>query len=204
MPNFDNWMRYMPIAGSLTGLGLSVFSKPDESAANAVLEAAKGAGQYQPVKFKPVGNYLTYNPFDVEYAANQANATAGATRRNIMNTAGGNRGTAMAGILAADNNALNQLGILRRGAAEDNLKQRQLVEDFNRSTNEFNSEGFFKADAANQSARANAASAYLNGTIQAEDLRQRAKLARDNSIATNMSNLFTSLGNIGSENVARK
>jgi len=28
----------------------------------------------------------------------------------------------MAGILAADNNALNQLGVLRRGAAEDNLR----------------------------------------------------------------------------------
>lgn len=55
----------------------------------------------------------------------------------------------MAGILAADNNALNQLGVLRRGAAEDNLKQRQLVEDFNRQTNMFNTEGFFKADAAN-------------------------------------------------------
>lgn len=124
MPAFDNWMRYAPIAGSLTGLGMSLFSKPDESGAEAILEASRGAGTYQPIRFKPVGNYLTYNPFDTEFAANQANAEAAAARRAIMNTAGGNRAQAMAGILAADNNALNQLGVLRRGAAEDNLKQR--------------------------------------------------------------------------------
>lgn len=124
MPAFDNWMRYAPIAGSLTGLGMSLFSKPDESGAEAILEASRGAGTYQPVKFNPVGNYLTYNPFDTEFAANQANAESAAARRAILNTSGGNRAQAMAGILAADNNALNQLGILRRGAAEDNLKQR--------------------------------------------------------------------------------
>ena len=67
---------------------------------------------------------MTYNPFDTEFAANQANAEAAAARRAIMNTSGGNRAAAIAGILAANNNALNQLGALRRGAAEDNLRQR--------------------------------------------------------------------------------
>lgn len=204
MPAFDNWMRYAPIAGSLTGLGMSLFSKPDESGAEAILEASRGAGTYQPIRFKPVGNYLTYNPFDTEFAANQANAEAAAARRAIMNTAGGNRAQAMAGILAADNNALNQLGVLRRGAAEDNLKQRQMVEDFNRATNMFNSEGFFKADAANQQALAQARDFSLRGTMAAEEIRQRARLAKDNAIQANLSGLFTSLGNIGQERVARQ
>lgn len=204
MPTFDNWMRYAPIVGSLTGLGMSLFSKPDESEANAILEATRRAGTYQPVRFKPVGNYLTYNPFDTEFAANQANAEAAAARRAIMNTSGGNRAAAIAGILAANNNALNQLGALRRGAAEDNLRQRQMVEDFNRATNMFNSEGFFKADAANQSASAQARDLSLRGTMAAEDIRQRAKLARENAIQSNLSGLFTSLGNIGQERVARQ
>ena len=46
MPTFDNWMRYAPIVGSLTGLGMSLFSKPDESEANAILEATRRAGTY--------------------------------------------------------------------------------------------------------------------------------------------------------------
>ena len=110
----------------------------------------------------------------------------------------------MAGILAADNNALNQLGVLRRGAAEDNLRQRQLVEDFNRATNEFNSEGFLKADTANQSALAQARDFSLRGTLAAEEMRQRARLAKDNAIQANLSGLFTSLGNIGQERVSRQ
>lgn len=204
MPSFDNWMRYAPIAGSLTGLGMSLFSNPDESSAEAILEASRGAGKYQPIKFKPVGNQLAYNPFDLDFAINQANAEAGAARRALLNTSGGNRAQAMAGILAADNNALNQLGVLRRGAAEDNLKQRQLAEDFNRQTNMFNTEGFFKADAANQSALAQARDFSLRGTLAAEESRQRARLAHDNAIQANLSNLFTSLGNIGQERVARQ
>ena len=203
MPAFDSWMRYAPIAGSLTGLGLSLSSKPDESGAEAILEASRGAGTYQPIRFNPVGNYLTYNPLDLDYAVNQANAESGAARRAILNSSSGNRAQAIAGILAADNNALNQLGALRRGAAEDNLRQRQLIEDFNRATNEFNSEGFFKADAANQSALAQARDLSLRGTMAAEDIRQRARLARENAIQANLSGLFTSIGNIGQERVAR-
>lgn len=204
MPAFDSWMRYAPIAGSLTGLGLSLSSKPDESGAEAILEASRGAGTYQPIRFNPVGNYLTYNPLDLDYAVNQANAESGAARRAILNSSSGNRAQAIAGILAADNNALNQLGALRRGAAEDNLRQRQLIEDFNRATNEFNSEGFFKADAANQSALAQARDLSLRGTMAAEDIRQRARLARENAIQANLSGLFTSMGNIGQERVARQ
>ena len=204
MPDFDDPLRYAPVIGSLVGLGTSIFSRPDESEANAILEATRRVGTYHPVRFKPVGNYLTYNPFDTEFAANQANAEAAAARRAIMNTSGGNRAAAIAGILAANNNALNQLGALRRGAAEDNLKQRQMVEDFNRATNMFNSEGFFKADTANQSALAQARDLSLRGTMAAEDIRQRAKLARENAIQSNLSGLFTSLGNIGQERVARQ
>ena len=204
MPAFDSWMRYAPIAGSLTGLGLSLSSKPDESGAEAILEASRGAGTYQPIRFNQVGNYLTYNPLDLDYAVNQANAESGAARRAILNSSSGNRAQAIAGILAADNNALNQLGALRRGAAEDNLRQRQLIEDFNRATNEFNSEGFFKADAANQSALAQARDLSLRGTMAAEDIRQRARLARENAIQANLSGLFTSMGNIGQERVARQ
>lgn len=204
MPSFDNALRYLPIVGSLTGLGMSLFSKPDESSAEAILEASRGAGTYQPVKFNPIGNYLTYNPFDTELAANQANAESAAARRAILNTSGGNRAQAMAGILASNNNALNQLGTLRRGAAEDNRKQYQLVEESGKDTDKFNSDGFLKADMANQSALAQDRDFSLRGTMAAEEIRQRARLAKENAIQANLTGLFNTFGNISQERVARQ
>ena len=204
MPIFDDPMRYAPLVGAMTGLGVSLFSTPDDGGAEAIRAAARRASRYNPVAFRPIGNYMTYNPFDLEFAAKQANAESAAARRAIMNTSGGNRAQAMAGILAANNNALNQLGTLRRGAAEDNLKQKQMVADFNRATNMFNSEGFFKADATNQQAMAQANGIMYNGAIAAEEARQRAKLARENAIQSNLSNMFASMGNIGQERVARQ
>lgn len=199
------WMRYAPTVGlgiaSITdALGLT--NKPDYGNADALLEASRGAGTYQPVRFKPIGNYLTYRPFDRNYYINKMNAEAGASRRAILNTASGNRATAMAGILAADNNYLNQLGNLARQGEEYNLAQRHQVEDFNRSTNITNSQGFLQADMANQKALMNARELALKGTMSALDMRERAKLMSDQAKSANISGLFTSLGDIGRENMA--
>lgn len=46
-----------------------------------------------------------------------------------------------------------------------------MVENFNRATNMFNSEGFFKADASNQQALAQARDLSLRGTTAAEEIR---------------------------------
>lgn len=199
------WMRYAPTVGlgiaSITdALGLT--NKPDYGNADALLEASRGAGTYQPVRFKPIGNYLTYRPFDRNYYINKMNAEAGASRRAILNTASGNRATAMAGILAADNNYLNQLGNLARQGEEYNLAQRQQVENFNRGTNTTNSQGFLQADMANQKALMNARELALKGTMSALDMRERAKLMSDQAKSANISGLFTSLGDIGRENMA--
>ena len=203
--SLPTWMRYAPAVGlgiaSITdALGLT--NKPDYGNADALLEASRGAGTYQPVRFKPIGNYLTYRPFDRNYYINKMNAEAGASRRAILNTASGNRATAMAGILAADNNYLNQLGNLARQGEEYNLAQRQQVENFNRGTNTTNSQGFLQADMANQKALMNARELALKGTMSALDMRERAKLMSDQAKSANISGLFTSLGDIGRENMA--
>lgn len=203
-PNYDNWMRYMPIVGSTIGLSTSLFTKPDDSDASAILEASSGKGAYRPVRYRPVGNYLTYRPFDRNYYINKMNAEAGASRRHIMNTSGGNRATAMAGILAADNNYLNQLGTLARQGEEYNLAQRNQVEEFNRGTNIQNSQGFLQADIANQEALSKARDFSLRGTMAAADIRAKARLAREQAISDNLSNIFSSFGDIGKERVDRK
>lgn len=199
------WMRYTPTVG--LGIGaitdaLGVTNKPDYSNADAILAASAGAGTYQPVRYNPVGNYLSYRPFDREFALNQMNATAGATRRNLVNTAGGNRSTAMAGLLASDNNYLNQVGAMARQAEEYNLNQRKEVEDFNRATNSSNSQGFLTADTANQNALANLRDFRLRGITSAADLREKARLSAEAAKSANLSGFLTSLGDIGRENVA--
>lgn len=204
--NAPTWMRYIPAFASgvmsiTDALGLT--NKPDYGDAEAMLEASRGAGTYTPISFRPVGNYLTYNPFDRDYYLNKLNAEAGATRRSLLNTASGNRGTAMAGLLASDYNALGKVGDLARQAEEYNLAQRQKVEEFNRATDMFNSEGIFKADAANQSAQLNARSSYLKGMLSASELRQKERLAATSARSANLSNFINSLGDIGRENYQR-
>lgn len=195
------YLRYAPVIGSTIGTISSLLSKPDESSANAILTAAREASQYTPISFNPIGDYIQYNPFDRDYYINKLNAESGAARRAIINQSSGNRGNAMAGILAADYNAQNQLGALARQAEEYNLAQRQKVAEFNRGTNMFNTEGMFKANTANQAARMQARNTLLQGTMQAERLRQAARQQLAAERSANLTNLFNNIGNIGRENM---
>lgn len=192
------WMRYAPIAGHALSLVHNIFNKPDYSNAEAIIKASQNLSA-NPVKFNPIGDFMTYNPFDTEYHANQLRSVAGATRRNIMNTSGGNRASAMTGILASDNNTMNQMGDLYRKAAEYNLEQRQKVAEFNRETNQFNSEGAFRANQANQAAR----QAGLEGIIRGYMMKEQTKALKEQAIADNISGIFEGLGDIGYENFGR-
>lgn len=198
----NEYLRYIPAVGlglaSISdALGLS--NKPDYGEA-ARIEAATRGDSYMPVSWNPIGNKLTYRPFDRDYYTNKLNAESGATRRAIANQSGGNSGRAIAGILAADYNAQNQLGDLFRKSEEYNLEQRQKVEDFNRATNQVNSQGMLQADMANQNAFASARESNLRGLMAAAELRQKAKLAADQAKSANLSGLLQSLGDIGYEN----
>lgn len=199
---YADWLRYAPAVGFGIGVltdALGITNKPDYANADAILEATRGSGTYQPVEFNPIGNYLSYKPFDRDYYTNKMSAEAGATRRALLQNAGMNRGAGMAAILAADNNAQNQLGSLARQAEEYNLAQRQQVEDFNRSTNITNSQGFLQADIANQKAQAELRDFNLKGTIAAAQMREAARMAADQAKSANLSGLFQTLGDIGYE-----
>lgn len=199
---YADWLRYAPAVGFGIGAltdALGITNKPDYANADAILEATRGSGTYQPVEFNPIGNYLSYKPFDRDYYTNKMSAEAGATRRALLQNAGMNRGAGMAAILAADNNAQNQLGSLARQAEEYNLAQRQQVEDFNRSTNITNSQGFLQADIANQKAQAELRGFNLKGTMAAAQMKEAARMAADQAKSANLSGLFQTLGDIGYE-----
>ena len=201
---YPTWMRYAPIAAAGVGVftdALGWTNKPDYSNADAILDATANGGKYTPVSFNPLGNYLTYQPFDRNYYINKLNAQAGATRRAIMNQSAGNRATALAGILAADYNAQGKLGDLARQAEEYNLAQKEKVATFNRGTDQFNSEMGLKAAMANQSALANLRDYRLKGTMAATEMREKARMLADANRSANLTNFVQGLGDIGSENI---
>lgn len=193
------WLRYAPAVGAGLGVLTDAFgwtNKPDYSNADLVGSAVDNLTN---VEFTPIGNYLTYRPLDRNYYINKLNAQAGATRRAIVNQSGGNRATALAGLLAADYNAQNTLGNLARQAEEYNFNQRKEVEAFNRGTNQFNSEMGLKAAIANKEND----KLRLQARIQQAQLRDQADARSSAGRAANLTNLFDSLGNIGIDEMNR-
>ena len=194
------WLRYAPAVGAGIGVltdALGWTNKPDYSNADLVGSAVDNLTN---VEFTPIGNYLTYRPLDRNYYINRLNAQAGATRRAIVNQSGGNRATALAGLLAADYNAQSALGNLARQAEEYNLNQRKEVEAFNRGTNQFNSEMGLKAAIANKEND----KLRLQARIQQAQLRDQADSRSSAGRAANLTNLFDSLGNIGIDEMNRE
>lgn len=196
----DTDLRYAPVIGAAIGLGQNLFSRPDYTSADAIFEAANQAGNYTPIGYTPIGNYLQYRPFDRNFYLNKLNAQAGATRRAIMNTTSPSRNAAL---LAVDYNAQGRLGDLARQAEEYNLAQRQAVEAFNRDTNQTNAEMGLKAAMANQEAALKARSSRLSGVAQAMAVRDAVDARRGASMSANLTNFFNSLGDIGREEYSR-
>lgn len=195
--NKSNWLRYAPIAGHAIGAFSDLFSSPDYSAADAI-EAVDITPAT--VGYTPVGNYLSYKPFDRDYYLNKLNADASATRRAVTNTSGGNRAAAMAGLLATDYNYGNQLGALARQAEEYNQALRERVEGFNRQTNLANAEMGLKAAMANAESRNQATKLRLSQSGQVAAMRKAAKDAYDTRRSNNINVLLEELGGLGTEN----
>lgn len=188
-------LRYLPAVGSAINVFTDLMgwtNKPDYSNADMIVDAAN---QFGSVSFSPIGDYMTYTPLDRLFYANQLGAQAGATRRAILNTSGGNRGTAMAGLLAADHSAQGQLGNLFRQAEEYNLAQREKVAAFNRGTNMFNSEQGLKAAIANRERD----KARIDALVKAAAIRDAVDSRVGAARSANLTNFFNSLGDIGRE-----
>lgn len=196
-------LRYAPVIGAAIGLGQNIFSKPDYSSSDAILDAANEAGIYTPVEFNPIGDYLTYRPFDINYIANQIRQQGNTQLKNINNLSGGNRAAAMTQQALANYNTQIALGNAYRQAEESNLAQKEKVATFNRGTNQYNTEMELKAAMANQEAALKAKSQRLSGVAQAMTVRDAVDARRGASMSASLTNLFNSLGDIGREEVMK-
>lgn len=191
--NYASWLRYAPAIGSGIAAISDLFRDTDYGNADLIRQAADNLST---VKFTPINDYLTYRPLDRNYGINILNAQANSTRRAIENQANGNRGAAMAGILAADYNAQTQLGNLYRAAEEYNQAQKERVATFNRGTHQYNSEGAMRADMANMERDR----LRLQAAMSEAQMREQIDSMDSASRSANLSNFYNNLGNIGTEN----
>ena len=194
-----SYLRYAPVIGS----GVAALSdamgwtnKPNYVNADRIEDSANGI---KPVTYTPIGDKLTYNPFDKNYYLNKLNAEAGATRRGIIDQAGGNRATAMANLLAVDYNSQGKVGDLARQAEEYNQGLKERVATFNRSTNQFNAEQDTRAQMANL----DIAKMRMTATAQASAMREEAAAKSAAARSANLTNFFNNLGGVGQESFAR-
>ena len=196
----DSWLRKLPIGMAGTSVISDIFSKPNYSAADRIANVDLNPSL---VGFNPIGQRLTYKPMDIDYRTNQLLSKSAATDRNILNTSGGNRATAMAGLLASEYNTQLGLSELARQADEYNRAQEERVAGFNRQTDLSNSQMGLQAAMANQQARNNATQLRLNQADRVAMLRQAAKDRYDARRSNNMNLLIQGLADLGREETQR-
>ena len=193
------WGRYMGLFGPAVGLGLQAagVGKPDYSRLDASVEAASGAPAL--AHYKPIGDYLAYNPMDIWYEQNRMNANSRATDRAILNNSSP-LGTKTAGLLANGYNSQLASGNLYRQALEYNDAQRQKVADFNRGTNMYNADAFTKTSATNAELQNRNRQFKAQMAMDAARQRLAADAAWNQGIYGNVQGLFKGLNDWGKEN----
>lgn len=198
LTGLPTWLRYAPIAASAMGL----FSKPDYKNANALQDIVANNVGYTPIEGNYIGDYLRYNPYDVNYNANQIRQQGNAQLRNIINNSGGNRAAAMANMAATNYNTQLAMSDVFRKAQEYNDAQQAKVGEFNRGTNQYNATMANQIAQFNAGQRAKAQEQYINGMTQALQWKEAQKAAADQAKSNAISAIGNSLGDIGRENFA--
>lgn len=192
-------LRYAGLLGPLVGLGMQAMGigKPDYSRMDAAVEAASGSPAL--ASYKPIGNYLTYNPMDIWYEQNRMDANSRATDRAILNNASP-IGTKMAGLLANSYNSQIADGDLYRKALEYNDAKRQKVAEFNRGTDMYNADAFTKTSATNAEIANRQRQFKVQMQMDAARQRMAADAAWNQGIYGNVSGLFKGISDLGREN----
>lgn len=191
--NKPTWMR---------NLFYQEYPTVDYSNANKMAEEAHRAGGYDRIAPERVGNMLAYRANDMNYNLNRLEAQNNATMSGLRASNIGNPASTQASMLAANRNFAMNRGEAMRSDMDQNFKRMAEVEDFNRATNQFNSQAALQADQANQNARAEADSRRMQGIMQSLGMRDE----RDASYAAAKSNYWQNINDrfqkIGEQNYA--
>ena len=193
-----SFLRYAPAVGSaLSVIGdmAGITNKPDYSSADLI----KGStSNLKDVTYTPTDVRLSETPMDTKFYYNQFRNQLASTNRAIQN-AGGTPTATMANLQLANYNGLAQMGNLARQEAEYKAAQKEKIAGFNRESDIYNSTGEMKAAAANQAND----KLRLQSAIYQAQLRDQADTNASAAKSANWSNLFTNLGNIGTDSANR-
>lgn len=199
---YDEWPRYVGLMGPATALGMQAIGigKPDLSA----VKSAVAQSRQNPAiiaDYRPIGNYMKYQPLDTDYTLNAIRSASAGTQRNIMNSGMGP--SQAAALLANDNGMLTKMGEAVRADKADNLKQYAMVQEFNRGTDQYNAEAYNRAaqQYASDYNRQKQFDAQL--AMQAAQTQLEADNAWNGSMYANIGNIFKGISDLGRENVFR-
>lgn len=186
-------LRYAGAAFAGLGALTSLLTPPDYTYANEI----RGAGiPYEEVTFQPVENYLTYRPIDRNYLINQFRNQSLGTARQLVNASGANPSSAAAGLLALNYGTNHNIG---QGLIQADLANRAheaQVHEFNRATDQYNSEGMFKESVYNRDRFQPLTQPRILGAQMAAQEDATVAAAR----SANLTSLADALTNIGNEN----
>lgn len=188
------WMRYAPIVGAGLSAIWDIAQQPDYSVAEATERMARNVPR---ARFNPIGNYLTYRPLDRNFYLNQVRNQGLATDRALLNSAGANQGAATAALLASQYNTQSNIGNSLMQQELANRQNEQQVAQFNRGTDQYNSQGLFNESIYNQRAGMQRGQYALT----AAQLRQAERQRRNAAISADLTNLFQGIGDLGWENM---
>lgn len=190
-------LRATPAIGSGIGALVSMFDKPNYSN----IERAENMYRQIPmVSPKPIGNRMSYIPMDINYLMTQIGNQNIGNRRAIMESGAGNPGAVASALLASNYKGTTAMGEAFKQANEYNLKQRQIVDEFNRGTDMYNADADFKGQVQNQQRANILADAFLKtGMLRDEEL---AKVQANKSAS--ISNFLNNMGNLGTDMLNRE
>lgn len=143
-------MRAIPVIGSSINATADAFgwrNKEDYSSLDLIKQREN---QIRNVRTSPIGRYMEYNPYDVDYEMNRLQNVGLGTQRALLDTAGGNALAARNAALALNSNLTNQMGAARRAGAQYNDELRRAVTQFNSGIDQFNANQALQAGVYNQ------------------------------------------------------
>ena len=197
------WQRMVPLWASGIGVltdALGLTNKPDYSDAASIEALASKQRGYMPVSYKPIGQKMTYTPFDPYQAMIAHNAGDAALRRALQDNGNGKGAAVNAALVAANRNSALASGQLALQGQMYNAQNYERALGFNRETDAQNSQGIMSADAQNAYNWRLGQGAYAQLFGQALAMRQAERHAADAARAANLSNFVKGMGNYGKEN----
>lgn len=129
-----------PALGNLATM-LSYAGSPAEQVSIPRISAGQRLNEYAP-----------YNPIDTNYLASQLKGQSAGVRRGILDLAGGNRGAATSGLIAADQNYLGALADSYLKASEYNRAQQMQNLQFTNQARQANAQMGLREQIYNQQA----------------------------------------------------